>query len=81
TGVPVVQPDHGAFPEVILSTGGGILFPAEDTNALVDALARILNDHELRSQLAEAGFKAVHARRNSQHMARLTLDVLRAQAG
>ena len=29
-GVPVVQPEHGAFPEIINATGGGLLVAAND---------------------------------------------------
>src|SRR6185503_20548890 len=29
-GIPVVQPDHGAFPEVLAATGGGLLHRPED---------------------------------------------------
>lgn len=39
-GVPVVQPHHAAFPEVVGATGGGIVFePGKLTEALRDALA------------------------------------------
>jgi glycosyltransferase involved in cell wall biosynthesis len=41
-GVPVVQPDHGAFPELIEATGAGRLFPAGDSGALADELGRML---------------------------------------
>lgn len=43
-GVPVVQPDHGAFPEVLAATGGGVLCPPDDPEALADAVAKTLSD-------------------------------------
>ncbi|HXV77245.1 MAG TPA: glycosyltransferase family 4 protein, partial [Candidatus Polarisedimenticolaceae bacterium] len=38
--VPVVQPRHGAFPELLDATGGGLLVEPNDTDALADALER-----------------------------------------
>ena len=37
-GVPVVQPRHGSFPELIEATGGGLLVPPGDAHALASAL-------------------------------------------
>ena len=49
-GVPVVQPRHGAFPELIEATGGGLLVAPDDTAALADGLRRMLEDHDLRDR-------------------------------
>lgn len=61
-GVPVVQPEHGSFPELIAATGGGLLHPAGDTWALAEALTRLMEDDALRQRLGAAGRAAVHAR-------------------
>ena len=42
-GVPVVQPDHGAFPEIVARTAGGVLFAPGDAEALAREL-RALQD-------------------------------------
>ena len=47
SGVPVVQPDTGAFPELIELTGGGILHAPGDAGSLADALERLLLDPAL----------------------------------
>lgn len=60
-GVPVVLPDHGAFPELIASTQGGLLFPANDIGSLTDALGRMLSDAELRRHCAETGWSRVRS--------------------
>ena len=39
SGVPVVQPRHGAFPEIVERTGGGMLVEPDDPQALSGALA------------------------------------------
>lgn len=58
-GAPVVEPDNGAYPEIIRSTGGGLLFPVDDIGLLADQIERILLDPELRDRLATRGAEAV----------------------
>ena len=43
-GVPIVQPNHGAFPEIIEHTGGGATYNSNNPEALADALKPWLND-------------------------------------
>jgi glycosyltransferase involved in cell wall biosynthesis len=58
-GVPVVQPRHAAFPELVTATGGGLV--CEPTaEALADTLTRLLLDPAALSALGRAGQKAVH---------------------
>ena len=68
-GVPVVLPNHGAFPELIAATGGGLLHEPGDTQALADTLARLMDDAELRRELADRGRTAVHALFTAERMA------------
>src|SRR5262249_6379996 len=37
-GVPVVQPRHGSFPELVEDTGGGLLYDPDDDDGLTAAL-------------------------------------------
>jgi glycosyltransferase involved in cell wall biosynthesis len=73
-GVPVVQPRHGSFPELIEATGGGLLVNPEDPADLARGLALALHDLPLRQELGRKGKEAVHARFHAQRMARETLD-------
>ena len=50
-GIPVVQPDHGAFSELIADLGGGILVPPGDVDALAEALSELATDGQSRAQL------------------------------
>jgi glycosyltransferase involved in cell wall biosynthesis len=59
SGVPVVQPDHGAFPEMIGRLGGGYLYAAGDQTALVERLQSVLSDLPHAKQLGQAGRAAV----------------------
>ena len=58
-GVPVVQPRRGAFIEVVEKTGGGLLVPPADPDALADGLHRLWADRELSTQLANRAFDGV----------------------
>ena len=80
-GVPVVLPDHGAFPELIASTGGGCLVPPHDPAALAGAIADLVRDEPRRRQYAAAGRQAVHEHRHAEAMARATLDVFQKLGG
>lgn len=75
-GIPVVLPAHGAFPELIETTAGGLLFPPGDTDQLAASLSLLLRDHDQRARLAAAGHAHVHAQRNSTSMADSTTAVL-----
>lgn len=49
SGIPMVQPALGAFPEVINTSGGGIVYSPNEPEKLADALASlILDDEKLR---------------------------------
>ena len=58
-GVPVVQPAHGAFPEIIDRTGGGMTVPSGDVDALARALFELLVDRDKAARLGEAGAAGV----------------------
>ena len=67
-GVPVVQPRHGAFPELIEATGGGLICEP-DQLGLTDSLERLLLDPERLRSLGEAARKAVHENFSVERMA------------
>jgi glycosyltransferase involved in cell wall biosynthesis len=59
TGVPVVQPASGVFPELLEITGGGLLFKPNNVEALADALSELLLEPDKARRLAEQGRAAV----------------------
>jgi glycosyltransferase involved in cell wall biosynthesis len=75
-GVPVVQPRHGSFPELIDATGGGLLVEPGNPAALADGIRRLLDDSVLRQQLGERGRAGVQQRFTARAMADATLGVL-----
>ena len=58
-GVPVVQPRAGAYPEVVQSTGGGLLYDAGDSAGLVVALESLLRDTDRATDLGQKGREVV----------------------
>jgi glycosyltransferase involved in cell wall biosynthesis len=59
SGVPVVQPDLGAYPEIIEATGGGILYSPNDAPTLAVRLCALLNDRGALKALATRGRESV----------------------
>jgi glycosyltransferase involved in cell wall biosynthesis len=68
-GVPVVQPRHGGFTELLGASGGGILVAPDDPGALADAWAALLNDPTRAAELGRRGREAVLSRFTVEHMA------------
>ncbi len=79
-GVPVVQPRHAAFPEVVGATGGGVLCEPGDVGSLAGAIEQLLLDPERRLSLGAAGRRAVHERFGIEQMGEGMLAVLQAVA-
>ena len=77
SGVPVVAPEHGSFPETLAELGGGLLHRPEDPQHLAERLHELLTNPDLRQQLALAGQTAVTARRDIRHAAEATIVVYR----
>jgi len=75
-GVPVVQPAHGHFPELIAETGGGITVTPGDPVALADGLQRMLTDEPFRRQCAEAGWNGVREQHDLPVLATATKTLL-----
>ena len=60
-GVPVVQPRHGAFPELVEKTGGGLLCDPDNPAALAAALRQLLHDPAAARRMGQAGRRSVEA--------------------
>jgi glycosyltransferase involved in cell wall biosynthesis len=69
SGVPVAQPNNGAFPELIELTGGGILYAQDDANSLPNVLEKMLLDPAHAAQLGRRGREIVNAHFTSDAMA------------
>ncbi|HYF51187.1 MAG TPA: glycosyltransferase family 4 protein [Planctomycetota bacterium] len=74
-GVPVVQPRHGAFPEIIEATGGGVLCEPGSARDLSDKLIGLLQDPARRRSLGTGGRERVLAHFTVERAAREVADV------
>lgn len=59
SGVPVVQPALGAFPEIVNLTGGGVIYDSNTPEMLAESLAQLLADPEEMDRLSRNGKEGV----------------------
>ena len=74
-GTPVVQPRHGAFPEMLGRTGGGVLFTPGDVGALADAITALHDDPYHRRALGEQAARGVRREYSVARMAERAIEV------
>ena len=65
SGIPLVQPALGAFPEIIEATGGGAVYQPNTPRALADKWEEVLSNPGQLQQMSLQGRKAVEERFNS----------------
>lgn len=68
-GTPVVQPRHGAFPEMLALTQGGVLVEPDSPRALAEGLMQMYRDPTLRRQLGAQGAEGVRKHYHASVMA------------
>ena len=78
SGVPVVLPRVGSFPELVEATGGGVLYDPNDSKTLARILEDLLSDRERLARLGREGRQSVKEKFNSETMAEHILDVYRS---
>lgn len=76
-GVPVVQPRHAAFPEILEATGGGLLCAPGDPKELALAWEQLLLDPERARALGATGARSVRDLFSVERMAANMLEVFK----
>ena len=79
-GVPVVAARRGTYVELIERTGGGVLIPSEDVEALMAELLRMRTDEARRRELGTRAAAAVREHCTAEVMAGRAVDVYRRLA-
>jgi glycosyltransferase involved in cell wall biosynthesis len=74
TGVPVVQPNHGAFREMVQKTGGGVLARSEHPPDIADAILELWRDPVRAAELGKHGAAGV---REHYTMARMASNMVK----
>jgi len=77
SGIPVVQPALGAFPEIIDASDGGVTYPENTAQALAAALADLLNDPKKVEKLSLAARKGVEDNFNIHKKTEKMIEVFR----
>lgn len=80
-GVPVVQPNHGAYTEMVHTAGGGVLAASERPHDIADALQHVWEHPALAEEMARRGAAGVREHYGIGLMADRMIDVYREAAG
>jgi len=71
-GIPAVLPDAGAFPEMLETTGGGLLFEPGNAASLAARIRELITQPERARQSGEAAQRYVHQHHHAPGMAQAT---------
>ncbi len=74
-GVPVVQPRHGAFTEIVQKTSGGLLVEPDDPASLAAGILRLFKEPALAEELGANGFRNVREHYSVARSADRALEV------
>jgi glycosyltransferase involved in cell wall biosynthesis len=75
SGVPLVQPDLGAFPEIINASGGGVIYSLNTAEALADKLKEVLSDPEKLHEMSITGRRSIEEKFNCRKLAEKMIEV------
>jgi glycosyltransferase involved in cell wall biosynthesis len=73
--VPVVQPRHGVFPEMIEKTGGGILVEPNNVESLAEGIYSLWRDQARAEALGRSGAEGVRRHYSAAQMAQRAVEV------
>ncbi len=73
-GVPVVEPRHGAFPEIIAKTGGGILVEPNSIDSLAEGIVSLWRDQARADELGRRGAQGVREHHGVALMAQRAVE-------
>jgi glycosyltransferase involved in cell wall biosynthesis len=77
-GVPVVQPEHASFPEILEATGGGLLCEPDDPESLAEKIGYLLDHPDEARDIGRRGRDSV---RESFSMEKMTERILEQLKG
>jgi len=75
SGIPIIQPALGAFPEIVQVSGGGLVYAPNTPEVLCTTWEKVLSDSENLATLSQKARKGVETRFNIYDHAREIIDV------
>ena len=81
SGVPIVQPNAGGYPEFVANTGGGVIYEPNDPEHLAKALADLFSDKDKLQSLGRNGRNKVNSQYTMTAMAGKVLDIYKNITG
>jgi glycosyltransferase involved in cell wall biosynthesis len=80
SGVAVVEPRRGAFPEILERTGGGVMVEPGDVASLAEGIYGLWKNPELAAELGSRGAEGVGKYFSASHMAARAVEAYQAIA-
>ncbi len=74
-GVPLVQPDLGAFTEIVETTNGGVLYEPNTVEALVEKWCEVLSNPTKIEEMGANGVKAVSEKYSNEVLTKKVFKV------
>ncbi len=75
SGVPLVQPELGAFPEIIRASGGGVTYTPNTASALTEKLTEVLLNPARLLAMSRSGRKSVEEQFNCNTLSGKMIEI------
>ena len=75
SGVPLVQPAIGAFPEIIEATGGGVVYQPNTSSALAIKVAEVLDSNTQLIEMSIKGIETVSSKFDCRSLTGKMVDI------
>lgn len=75
SGIPMIQPALGAFPEIINATGGGVIYEPNTPQALAAKWQEVLSQPEKITEMSQNGHASIAAKFNLAKLTQKVIDV------
>jgi glycosyltransferase involved in cell wall biosynthesis len=77
SGIPIVQPDLAAFPEIVEVSGAGVVYHPNTADALAEKLAEVLSNPDGLKEMSINGRKAVDENFNLMKSTEKLIEIYR----
>jgi glycosyltransferase involved in cell wall biosynthesis len=78
SGIPVVQPALGAFPEIVGTAGGGLIYQPNSSDELANSLAGLIDSKSLLEKLSNEARKSVENHFDINKQAKKLVEVYKS---